>query len=185
MRFLAAFLLFTATCFSQTAPKSSSPAKPLVAHHCEPELGFCFDDPPAWKKLGEVYDGHGVSVAPPQQGEPSQWAQVTVATIAVPTQEGKNPPTVEDLVTSLVGKMAEQSANMETVRRSETTLAQRPAQLLQVHYDENGDRWGETIVALDGGTGNFYVIAYKARASQEAKYKTEVEGILKSFRLTQ
>ncbi len=184
MRCFAVLLLFSAFCFPQTAQKPSTLAKPRAANYCNQDLGFCFDYPTSWKMLGEVYEGHGVSVAPPQQGDASQWSQVTVVAIEIPAQAGKNPPTVEDLVTSLAGKMAEKAENMETVRRSEETLAHHPAQLLQVHYDENGDRWGETIVATDGGSGTFYVIVYKARAGEEAKYQAGVEGILKSFRLT-
>lgn len=133
--------------------------------------------------LGEVYEGHGATVAPVQSGDPSQWAQVTVAALDIPTPDGKTPPSLEDLVTTLVGKMAEQTTNMETVRRSQETLAHHPAQLFQVHYDEDGKRWGETIVAMDGGDGTFYTVVYKALATDEAKYKTPVEEILKSFRL--
>ena len=181
MRFLALLLVFSATCFPQTA---RTLAKPSISHDCEQELGFCVDYPVTWKMLGSVYDGHGISVAPPQKGDQSQWAQVTVAAVEIPSQEGKNPPSVEDFVTSTVGKMAEKSENMETVRRSQETLAHHPAQLLQIHYDENGNRWGETVVATDGGQGIFYVVVYKALATDEAKYQSDVESILKSFRLT-
>ena len=109
--------------------------------------------------------------------------QVTVAAMDIPTPEGKTPPTVDDLVTALNGKMAEQTANMETVRRSQETLARHPAQLLQVRYDEDGKRWGETIVAMDAGNGTFYTVVYKARVGEEAKYQTQVVAILRSFRL--
>ena len=37
--------------------------------------------------------------------------------------------------------------------------------------------------AMDGGNGAFYTVVYKALESEEAKYKAQVEGILKSFRL--
>jgi hypothetical protein len=185
MRLFYLLLFVSAFTTAQTAPstKPSPPAKPRTPYYCNQDLGYCFDYPASWKLLGEVYEGHGATVAPPQTGDQSQWAQVTVAAVEIPETEGKNPPTVEDLVTSLVGKMAEQAANMQTVRRSEETLAHRPAQLLQVHYDEDGKRWGETIVAMDGGNGTFYTLVYKALESEEAKYKAQVEGILKSFRL--
>lgn len=184
MRFLALLWLLSTLAFAQTAPpKPTAPPKAHTSYYCNQDLGYCFDFPASWKMLGEVYEGHGATVAPPQSGDAAKGAQVTVAAIEIPAQEGKNPPTVEDLVTSLVGKMAEQTDNMETVRRSQETLAHHPAQLLQVHYDENGQRWGETIVAMDGGDGTFYAIVYKALATDEAKYKTQVEEILKSFRL--
>jgi PsbP len=185
MRCTAFILFLTAFSVAQTAPakKPSTPVRPHTSYYCNQDLGYCFDFPASWKMLGEVYEGHGASVAPVQPGDESQWAQVTVAAIEVPTEEGKNPPTVEDLVTTLVGKMAEQTTNMETVRRSEETLARHPAQLLQVHYDENGKRWGETIVAMDGGDGTFYTVVYKALAGDEAKYQVQVQNILKSFRL--
>ncbi len=185
MRFFALFLLFSTFCLAQAGQKPSTPARPHGPNYCNQDLGFCFDYPASWKMLGEVYDGHGVSVAPPQQGDESQWAQVTVAAVEIPPREGKDPPTVEDLVTSLVGKMTEQTDSMETVRRSQVTLGGHPAQLLQVHYQESGNLWGETIVAMDGGNGSFYIVVYKALATDEAKYQTEVENILKSFRLSQ
>lgn len=185
MRYLA-LLLLLGTAFSQTAPeKKPVPAKPHINFFCNHDLGYCFDFPLDWKMLGQVYDGYGAVVAPPQSGDESQWAQVTVAAVEIPAQEGKTPPTVEDLVTSLVGKMAEQTQNMETVRRTEDTLAQHPAQLIQVRYDENGARWGETIIAMDAGEGMFYTVVYKARADQEAKYQPGVATILKSFRITE
>lgn len=179
MRFLASLLVFSALTAAQTNP----PIQKLTKPYCNHDLGYCFDYPASWKLLGEVYDGRGVTVAPSQAGDESQWAQVTVAAIEIPTPEGKNPPSVDDLVTTLIGKMAVQTTNMETVRRSQETLAHHPAQLLQVRYDEDGKRWGETIIAMDGNNGSFYTVVYKAIASTEAKYQTKVEGILKSFRL--
>lgn len=183
MRFVAVLLVLCA-CAAAQAPAARPNPAPHAPVYCNHDLGFCFDYPSSWKVLGEVYDGHGVSLAPPQDGDPSQWANVTVAALEIPQTEGKNPPTVEDLVTSLVGKMAEQAQNMETVRRSDERLAHHPAQLLQVRYDENGKRWGETIVALDGENGSFFTIVYKARVADEAKYQAQVQAILRSFRLT-
>ena len=183
MRWLAVLLISAALAFGQAGP--SAPTKAKDSNYCNQDLGFCFNYPLDWKLLGEVYDGHGVAIAPPQAGDEAEWAQVTVAAIEIPTQEGKTPPTVEDLVTSLLGKMASQAENMETVRRSEETLAGRPAQVLQVRYDENGNRWGEIIVAMDGGNDTFYTVVFKAKASDEEKYQKPVEGILKTFRLAQ
>ena len=183
MRWLAVFLLSSAIAFGQAGPSSATKAKDF--NYCNQDFGFCFNYPLDWKLLGEVYDGHGVAVAPQQTGDQSEWAQVTVAALDISAQEGKTPPTVEDLVTSLLGKMASQAENMETVRRSEETLAARPAQVLQVRYDENGKRWGETIVAMDGGNDRFYTVVFKAKVGDEAKYQKPVEGILKTFRLAQ
>ena len=183
MRLAALLLLCSAFTLAQapSAPKTQA----RDSNYCNQDLGFCFNYPLGWKQLGEVYEGRGVVVAPPQSGDQQQWAQVTVAAISIPTTEGQAPPTVEDLVTSLLGKMAEQAANMQTVRRSEETLARRPAQVLQVRYDENGARWGETIVAMDGGNDSFYTVVFKAKVEDEPKYQKQVEGILRSFRLAQ
>jgi hypothetical protein len=183
MRWLAILLLGSLLGFGQSGPSTSTKAKD--SNYCNQDLGFCFNYPLDWKQLGEVYEGRGVVVAPPQSGDQSEWAQVTVAAIDIPAQAGKTPPSVEDLVTALLGKMASQAENMQTIRRSEETLAGQPAQLVQVRYDENGHRWGETIVAMDGGNGTFYTVVFKALASEEAKYQKQVEGVLKSFRLAQ
>lgn len=183
MRFAVLLVLCSVFASAQIAAPPATRARD--SNYCNQDLGFCFNYPLSWKQLGEVYEGNGVVVAPPQTGDQAQWAQVTVAAMPIPTQEGKNPPTVEDLVTSLLGKMAEQVANMQTVRRSEETLAHRPAQLLQVRYDENGQRWGETIIAMDGGNDVFYTIVFKAKVGDEPKYEKQVEGILRTFRLAQ
>lgn len=180
-----AVLLLLCSVFTSAQTAAAPATKARDSNYCNQDLGFCFNYPLTWKQLGEVYDGNGVVFAPPQSGDQAQWAQVTVAAMPIPTQAGKNPPTVEDLVTSLLGKMAEQVANMQTVRRSEEMLAHRPAQLLQVRYDENAQRWGETIVALDGGNDIFYTVVFKAKVDDEAKYQKQVEGILRTFRLAQ
>jgi hypothetical protein len=183
MRWLALLLLSLSFAFGQSGPSTAPKAKDL--NYCNQDLGFCFNYPVGWKLLGEVYDGHGVVVAPPQSGAEADWAQVIVAAIEIPTQAGKAPPTVEDLVTSLLRKMASEAENMQTIRRSEEALAHQPAQLLQVRYDESGKRWGETIVAMDGGNDRFYTVVYKALARDEESYRKQVEGILRSFRLAQ
>lgn len=184
MRFATLFVLLCSVIAS--AQSSNSPTtKARDSNYCNQDLGFCFNYPLTWKQLGEVYDGRGVVVAPPQSGDQQQWAQVTVAAISIPTQESKAPPTVDDLVTTLIGKMAEQTVNMQTVRRSEETLAQRPAQVVQVRYGENGARWGETIVAMDGGNDVFYTVVFKAKVDDEGKYQKQVESILHTFRLAQ
>ncbi|HEY3928550.1 MAG TPA: hypothetical protein VGL89_09260 [Candidatus Koribacter sp.] len=173
-------MLFSGLIYAQNAP----PASPKP-HYCNETYGFCVDYPASWKLLGEVYEGHGAAIAPVQKGNEARWDSVTVAAVEIPAQEGKDPATVEDLVTSLIGKMAAQTPNMQTVRRSEETLAHHPAQLVQVRYDENNERWGETIVAMDGGNDIFYTVVFKCRVLDEAKYQAAVEGLLKSFRLTQ
>ena len=192
MRIAAILLLFSAFAFPQASNPPSTPptkkapartAKPGMSYFCNQDLGYCFDFPLTWKMLGQVYEGYGAVVAPPQEGDQANWASVTVAAVEIPTEEGKNPPTVEDLVTSLVGKMAQQAEAMETVRRSAETLGQRPAQLLEVRYNENAQRWSETIVAMDGGDGMFYTVVYKAPAADAPKYQKQVEDILKSFRV--
>src|SRR3569833_1598552 len=118
MRVAAILLLLGCFAFPQ-APRSgtnkpavkkrrSGPMKPGMSYFCNQDLGYCFDFPMTWKMLGQVYDGYGAVVAPPQTGQQDLWANVTVAAVEIPTEEGKNPATVEDLVTTMVGKMAEQ-----------------------------------------------------------------------------
>ncbi len=191
MRIAALLLLFCTLALPQATKIPSTPqtkkpasgAKPGMSYFCNQDLGYCFDFPMSWKMLGQVYEGYGAVVAPQQEGDQANWANVTVAAVEIPSEEGKNPPSVEDLVTSLTGKMAQQTEAMETVRRSEETLAGHSAQLIEVRYNENGQRWSETIVATDGGDGMFYTIVYKATATDAPKYQKQVEEILKSFRI--
>ncbi len=36
-------------------------------HYCQRDGGFCFKYPSSWTMLGEVFDGNGVVIAPPQK----------------------------------------------------------------------------------------------------------------------
>ena len=72
---LRAAILFV---LALTLPALAAGQKPATApapvhkpvprkRYCQPDGGFCFKYPGSWTMLGEVYDGNGVVVAPPQK----------------------------------------------------------------------------------------------------------------------
>ena len=69
---------------SVAAGQAAAPAhKPAVPwkRYCQPNAGFCFKYPSSWTMLGEVFDGNGVVVAPPQRDEQTLQSEVTVAMV--------------------------------------------------------------------------------------------------------
>jgi len=53
---------------AQTTPRSTQKSPPWT-EYCHGDGGFCFKYPASWSVLGEVFDGNGVVVAPPQKLE--------------------------------------------------------------------------------------------------------------------
>src|SRR6516225_11416010 len=74
-------------------PSSRPPASKSAAwkHYCQPAGGFCFKYPSSWSILGEVFDGNGVVVAPPQKQDRALWDTITV-TLVVPPPTGDEEP---------------------------------------------------------------------------------------------
>ncbi len=140
--------------------------------------------PQNWRVLGDVYEGMGVSFAPPQPAQESLWAQVTVAATEVPLKEGQDPPTLENLITTVVGRMAESTGDLQTVRRMDTSLAGNPAQLLEVNYTQDEHRWAEIVVVVDAEGGTFYTLVFKALVEKRDTYEPAFSSMLRSFRLT-
>ena len=64
--------------------------------YCHGEGGFCFKYPAAWNVLGEIFEGNGVVVAPPQKQEREYWDEVTAALVIPPPQsEGTLSPSIK------------------------------------------------------------------------------------------
>src|SRR5271169_4352460 len=99
MRFFLRGSLLTMMAFGSVAlaaAQSSSsrpPASKSAAwkRYCQPRGGFCFKYPGSWSMLGEVFDGNGVAIAPPQKQDRSLWDAITVA-LAVPPSTGDEEP---------------------------------------------------------------------------------------------
>ncbi len=174
---------------SSRAPKKTTtpdtPPHTSTPEYCDQELGFCLTIPRGWKVLGDVYEGMGVSFAPPQAGDESLWTQVTVAVTEIPLKEGQDPPTIENLVTTLIGRMAESTGDLQTVRRMDTSLAGNPAQLVEVNYTQGEHRWAEIVVVVDAEGGDFDSVVFKSLVEQRDTHEHAFSEMLRSFRLTE
>src|ERR1700759_5291947 len=88
MRFAVSVMALTlasgAVGTAQTAKVSHTPAP--WKRYCQADGGFCFKYPSWWKMLGDVYEGSGVIVAPPQKEEQPLWNEITVALVAPPKE---------------------------------------------------------------------------------------------------
>ena len=71
---------------AQTAAKPAAKPQSVEVILSRREYSFCFKYPAAWSVLGEVFDGNGVVVAPPQKQEREFWDEVTVALVIPPPQ---------------------------------------------------------------------------------------------------
>lgn len=165
-------------------PFSSSKAPPAIEAappYCDQQLGFCVKLPAGWKELGEAYEGRGLVFAPPQTGDQSLWAQFTVAGMEAQPREGQEPASLENLVTVLLGQTSSQAKNMRTLRRSETEVGGRAAQVVELRYDDNGQTWAEIVSIVDAGEGQFYTLAFKSLARDRDRYKAAVDGMIGSF----
>src|SRR5271157_2370091 len=87
---LAVLLSLAAAVAAQTATKPANKALPWKSY-CQPEPGFCFKYPAGWSLLGEVLDGNGVVVAPPQKEDRALWDAITIAMV-VPSPQGDEEP---------------------------------------------------------------------------------------------
>jgi hypothetical protein len=144
---------------SQTAkPGGTTRPEPKVSvrgwkTYCSEEGAYCISYPPTWNVAGDVFEGTGVVVAPPQPGkEKSQWDTVTSSVAFVPEQQGnKEPPTFDEILTVAISSLP--GKNVQTLHRTELTIAERPAQLVKLQYDDAETRkpWIEEIVFIDDG----------------------------------
>ena len=170
--------------------KPSTPPAPLRKpvprkRYCQPDGGFCFRYPGSWTMLGEVYDGDGVVVAPPQKLDKALWDEITVALIT-PLSEGDEEAVSLDVMIEQASKsMREGGQAFETLQRQQRTVDHKPAQMLKVRYHEKAtDRdWVEEIVFIQGPEGEIYSVALKCSPENLARLEPLFTGVLESWML--
>jgi len=113
--------------------------------------------------VGDVMEGNGVVMAPPQPGkDKSLWDEITVSVTDLPEPEkGKERPSFDDILS--VALQGLPGNNVETLQRTEMTLHGRDAELVKVRYEdkETGKPWVEEIAFLDDELA-IYSIALRA-----------------------
>ena len=181
---LALLLGLSGVVTAQTATKPTR--KPLpVKDYCHGEGGFCFKYPASWSVLGEVFDGNGVVVAPPQKQEPEYWDEVTAALVVPPPQSAADAVTIDQLIERAVTRVREGGQSFETLERQRRRVDGKPAQLVKLHYVEKagGREWIEELVFVEGPDAEIYSVALKCAPSSLAQMQPAFSRILDSWTL--
>ena len=166
---------------------SSAPARKPVAwkSYCQPAGGFCFKYPSFWSVLGEVFDGNGVVVAPPQKEDRALWDAITIAMV-VPSPKGDEEPMgLNGVIAQATSGLREGGQNFETLQRQQRTVDHKPAQMLKVHYHEksNGHDWIEEMIFIEGPDNQIYSVALKCSPQNLARLEPVLSGVLAGWNL--
>jgi hypothetical protein len=171
---------------SKTQASSKSSSEKATVHHwknyCSEEAEYCISYPPDWDVVGDVMEGNGVVMAPPQNGkEKDLWDNVTVSVTDLPESEGKEPPSFDDVVSVALNGLP--GRNVETLQRSQLTLHDRDAELIKVRYNdkETNQPWVEEIVFIDDQLA-IYSIALRATPDDVAELEETFRRIVATWR---
>ncbi len=150
--------------------------------YCSEEAEYCISYPVDWDVIGDVMEGNGVVMAPPQNGkEKDLWNDVTVSVTDLPESEGKEPPSFDDVVSVALNGLP--GKNVETLQRSQLTLHGRDAELIKVRYNdkETNQPWVEEIVFIDDQLA-IYSIALRATPNDVAALEETFRKIVATWR---
>ena len=170
---------------SKTSPGKSSSEKSPVHHwktYCSEEAEYCVSYPPEWDVVGDVMEGNGVVMAPPQNGkDKALWNDVTVSVTDLPENEGQQPPSFDDIVSVALNGLP--GNNVETLQRSQLALHGRDAELIKVRYNdkETSQAWVEEIVFIDDQLA-IYSIALRATPDDVAGLEETFRKIVATWR---
>ena len=111
--------------------------------YCQADGGFCFKYPSSWKVMGEIFDGNGVVVAPPQKDEQPLWNVVTVALVA-PPKDADQALGLDGVIQQASAGMRDCGQNFQTLQRERARWMASPAQTAEsaVSREELGTRLG-------------------------------------------
>jgi hypothetical protein len=167
-------------------PSTSKPAASSMRNwktYCSEEAEYCISYPPDWDVVGDVMEGNGVVMAPPQPGkDKSMWDEITVSVTDLPDPEkGKERPSFDDILSVALNGLP--GNNVQTLQRTEMTLHGRDAELVKVRYDdkETGKPWVEEIVFIDDELA-IYSIALRATPEDVDSLEDTFRKIVASWR---
>src|SRR5271165_3132796 len=171
---------------AQTAAKPATSA-PAVKSYCHPRYEFCFQYPVTWTMLSEVYDGHGVVVAPQQKLEREQWDEVTVALVIPAPDEDEDPVSIDEAIAQAVAGVRKSGQSFETLERQQRTVNGNPAESVKLHYVEQGSgrEWIEELVFIEGPQSEIYSVALKSSPETLAKIEPPFQRMVSSWKLPQ
>lgn len=167
---------------SQAAAPAHKPAVPWK-RYCQPSAGFCFKYPPAWTTLGEVFDGNGVVIAPPQKEDRALWYEITLAMVAPSPEGDEEGPGLNGIIEQAMAAMREAGQNFVTLQRQERTVDHKPAQMLKAKYREKttGHDWVEEMIFIQGPENEIYSVALKCAPQDLARLEPVLSEVLKSW----
>jgi len=164
----------------------TSAAQPKVSlkgwkTYCSEEGAYCISYPPDWNVVGDVFEGTGVVMAPPQTGkDKSLWDEVTASVAYLPEAQGdKEPPTFDEILSVAMKDLP--GKNVQTLQRTELSVAKRPAELVKVQYEDAGKTWVEEIVFIDDGDA-IYSTALRAVPEDLEKLEPVFRTIVATWR---
>jgi len=173
-----------ASAVGQTASKAPHKALPWK-QYCQGDEGFCFKYPAYWSMLGDIFDGNGVVVAPPQNGDRAVWDEVTVALVIPPPEGDEDPVSIDQAIEKAVSSVREGGQNFETLQRQRRTVDGKPAELVKLHYIEKstGREWIEELIFVEGPESEIYSVALKSGPSSLARMEPLFVRIVESWKL--
>jgi hypothetical protein len=181
---LALALGLCAAATAQTAAKPPQKSLPLTKY-CHAEGSFCFKYPASWSVLGEVLNGNGVVVAPPQKLEREYWDAVTAALVVPPPQSAADAVTIDQAIEQAVSRVRESGQSFETLERQRRRVDGKPAQMVKLHYVEkpSGREWIEELVFVEGPDEEIYSVALKCAPSSLLRMQPAFSRIVDSWTL--
>ncbi len=181
---LALISMGTAVAQTGQSPKPARPSAATWKYYCQPNGGFCFNYPPSWKMMGEIYDGNGVVVAPPQKDGQALWNEVTVAMVA-PPKDSDEAFGLDTIIEQAAAGMREAGQDFQTLRRQVRTVDAKPAELLKAEYHEKstGRDWIEELIFIQGPDNEVYSIALKSVSSDIERLEPVFSEIVRTWKL--
>jgi hypothetical protein len=177
----AVLLLSTAAPAQSAQRKTTQPA--ATRAECSNQAEFCVAVPAAWKRLGDDFGGDGFVVAEPKTGAPQeQWNLLTAAAREIPEpQADKGPMSLDEFISDSL-MMLSKNAQINTMERRRLQIADHPAQVLRVAYDDpEGKSVLELLGFIDGDDGAFYMLSLRFRPDDEQRMTPAFERIVRSW----
>jgi len=183
---LAVVLSVGTAVVAQTTGKPAAKSSTWKSY-CQPERSFCFKYPAGWTMLGEVFNGAGVMVAPPQKQERDSWDSVTVALVVPPPQGDDQPVTIDQAIRRAVEGVRQSGQSFETEQRQHRTVNGHPAQMVRLRYVEQatGHAWTEKLVFIEGPDSAIYSIALKCATDSLPRMEPQFARIVDSWNVPQ
>ena len=133
--------------------------------------------------LGEVFDGNGVVVAPPQKQDRALWDAITVALVVPPPAGDEEPLGLNGVIEQASSGLRQSGQDFQTLQRQQRMVDHKPAQMLKVGYHENANAhdWIEEMVFIEGPDSEIYSVVLKCSPQSLARLEPMFDGVLAAW----